>query len=142
MSVQSRRKPSKLFTATICGFIWVFALWFAFSTVQGTLEEIRNQAVEGTAGYYNRLYLVTLLLPVPRVLWRVRCIDDLKMQYLALQLFFSYYLRGYLRPYYGLPVRVLKPSSLVIRNREFSRPTKHSTFCCFVASVYHFCRRR
>lgn len=88
MSVQSRRKPSKLFTATICGFIWVFALWFAFSTVQGTLEEIRNQAVEGTAGYYNRLYLVTLLLPVPRVLWRVRCIDDLKIQDLALQLFY------------------------------------------------------
>ena len=88
MSVQSRRKPSKLFTATICGFIWVFALWFAFSTVQGTLEEIRNQAVEGTAGYYNRLYLVTLLLPVPRVLWRVHRIGDLKIQDLALQLFF------------------------------------------------------
>lgn len=50
LSVQSRRKPSKLVTATVWGFIWAVLLIIASLFVQGSLQEIRNQAVEGAQG--------------------------------------------------------------------------------------------
>ena len=88
MSVQSRRKPSKLFTATVWGLLWAAPLIIAYFFVRGTLQEIRNQAVEGAAGDYIGFYVLALSIFVVGVLWRVRRIDDSKGQYLAIQLVF------------------------------------------------------
>lgn len=63
MSVQSRRKPSKLFTATVWGVIWAVLFIIApFLFVRETLQEIRNQD-EGryTQGYIT-WYLIFILI--------------------------------------------------------------------------------
>lgn len=62
MSVQSRRKPSKLFTATVYGFIWVGLLALMICCVWGTLAEIRTQDEGRYTQGYIALYLFFLII--------------------------------------------------------------------------------
>ena len=62
MSVQSRRKPSKLFTATVYGFIWAGLLALMFCFVWGTLAEIKTQDEGRYAQGYIALYLIFLFI--------------------------------------------------------------------------------
>lgn len=84
MSVQSRRK----LTATVWGLLLAVLLIIAFLFVRGTLQEIRNQAVEGGAGSYIGLYLLSLIVFAVGALCRVGSVNASKGEYLALQLFF------------------------------------------------------
>ena len=86
MSVQSRRKPSKLFTATVYGFIWVGLLALMICCVWGTLAEIRTQAVEGTERIYAAWYFLPLLIPVTIAFCRTGVIEASKRLYLTVQL--------------------------------------------------------
>ena len=86
MSVQSRRKPSKLFTATIYGFIWGVLLVLMICCVWGTPAEIRTQAVEGTERIYAAWYFLPLLIPVTIAFCRTGVIEASKRLYLTVQL--------------------------------------------------------
>lgn len=93
MSVQSRRTPSKLVAATVYGFIWAAFLIIASLFVWGTLQEIRNQAVEGVVGYIGiYVYILSLLIFVVGAFCRVGSVNASKGDYVALQLVFSHYL--------------------------------------------------
>jgi hypothetical protein len=85
MSVQSRRKPSKLFTATVYGFSWVVLLTFMTGFVWGTLAEIRTQAVEGTELYIT-LYLLFVLCLAVLAFCKIGKIEASKRLYLTGQL--------------------------------------------------------
>ena len=98
MSVQSRRKPSKLFAIGILfGLFWVLLLGVICCFVKGTFQEIQNQALEGTARGYKVLYSSSLVIPAVGALCRVRRIDGSKGLYLTLQLFFLIFLVGIFR---------------------------------------------
>ena len=86
MSVQSRRKPSKLFTATIYGFIWGVLLVLMICCVWGTLAEIRTQAVEGTERIYAAWYFLPLLIPAIIAVCRMGGAEASKRLYLTVQL--------------------------------------------------------
>ena len=86
MSVQSRRKPSKLFTATIYGFIWVGLLALMTRFVWGTLAEIRSQAVEGAERPYIVCYFLLLIGPTGIALGMMGRIEASKRLYLSVQL--------------------------------------------------------
>ncbi|WP_315580375.1 hypothetical protein [uncultured Actinomyces sp.] len=86
MSVQSRRKPSKLFTATVYGFIWVVLLALMIRCVWGTLAEIRTQAVEGTEPFCIVWYFSPLIIPVGIALGRMGGAEASKRMYLTVQL--------------------------------------------------------
>lgn len=83
MSVQSRRKPSKLVAATVWGFFWAVLLIIASLFVRGTLQEIRNQAVEGGAGSYIGLYLLSLIIFAVGAFCRVGSVNASKGEYLS-----------------------------------------------------------
>ena len=86
MGVQSRRKPSKLFTATVYWFIWVGLLALMICCVWGILAEIRIQAVEGTERLYIVWYFLPLLIPMGIALGRMGGIEAPKRLYLTVQL--------------------------------------------------------
>ena len=86
MSVQSRRKPSKLFTAPIYGFIWGVLLVLMICCVWGTLAEIRTQAVEGTERIYAAWYFLPLLIPAIIAVCRMGGAEASKRLYLTVQL--------------------------------------------------------
>ena len=86
MSVQSRRKPSKLFTATVYGFICAGLLALMICCVWGTLAEIRTQAIEGTERLYIVCYFLSLLLPAVIAFCRMGGIEASKRLYLTVQL--------------------------------------------------------
>ena len=86
MSVQSRRKPSKLFTATVYGFIWVGLLALMICCVGGTLAEIRTQAVEGVERPYIVCYFLLLISPTGIALGMMGRIKASKRLYLSVQL--------------------------------------------------------
>lgn len=88
MGVQSRRKPSKLFTVTVWALLWAVPLIIDYLLVRGTLQEIRNQAVEGAAGDYIGIYLLSQLIFVVGAFCRVGSTNASKGEYLALRLFF------------------------------------------------------
>lgn len=86
MSVQSRRKPSKLFTTTVYGFIWVVLLTFMICCVWKTLTEIRTQAVEGAERPYIVCYFLLLIGPAGIALGMMGRIEASKRLYLSVQL--------------------------------------------------------
>ena len=86
MSVQSRRKPSKLFTAAVYGVIWVFLLTLMTCSVWGTLAEIRTQAIEGAERLYIFWYFLPLLIPAVIAFCRIGGIEASKRLYLTAQL--------------------------------------------------------
>ena len=86
MSAQSRRKPSKLFTATVYGVIWVFLLTLMTCSVWGTLAEIRTQAIEGAERLYIFWYFLPLLIPAVIAFCRIGGIEASKRLYLTAQL--------------------------------------------------------
>lgn len=87
MSVQSRRKPSKLFTATVWGFIWVVLLTLMAGFVWGTLAEIRTQAVwERAARSYIVWYLFSVFFPAVIAFCRMGGVEAPKRLYLTVQL--------------------------------------------------------
>ena len=86
MSVQSRREPNKLFTATVYGFIWVGLLALIICCVWGTLAEIRTQAIEGTERLYIFWYLLPLFIPAVIAFCRMGGIEASKRLYLTVQL--------------------------------------------------------
>lgn len=86
MSVQSRRKPSRLLAATVWGLIWAFALCIIGFFVHGTVQEIRNQAVEGFARSYVALYFFSLFVPAVIAFCRTGGVEASKWLYLTVQL--------------------------------------------------------
>ena len=86
MSVQSRRKPSKLFTATVYGLIWLALLALMICCVLGTLAEIRTQAVEGAERPYIVCYFLLLISPTGIALGMMGRIKASKRLYLSVQL--------------------------------------------------------
>ena len=86
MSVQSRREPNKLFTATIYGFIWSGLLALVFWFVWGTLAEIRTQAIGDSARSYIAWYFLSLLLPAIIAVCRMGGVEASKRLYLTVQL--------------------------------------------------------
>lgn len=86
MSVQSRRKPSKLFTATVYGFIWVALLALMICCVWGTLAEIRTQTIGDSARSYIAWYFLSLLLPAIIAVCRMGGAEASKRLYLTVQL--------------------------------------------------------
>lgn len=86
MSVQSRRKPSKLFTATVWGLIWAFPLCIIGFFVCGTVQEIRNQAVEATEPFYIAWYFSPLIIPAGIAIGRMGGAEASKRLYLTVQL--------------------------------------------------------
>lgn len=86
MSVQSRRKPSKLFTATVYGFIWAGLLALMFCFVWRTLAEIKTQAVEGAERPYIVCYFLLLISPTGIALGMMGRIKASKRLYLSVQL--------------------------------------------------------
>lgn len=86
MSVQSRRKPSKLFTATVYGFSWVVLLTFMTGFVWGTLAEIRTQDEGRYTGGYIALYLFFLLILAVFGSCRTGGVEASKRLYLTVQL--------------------------------------------------------
>ena len=86
MSVQSRRKPSKLFTATVYGLIWLALLVLMICCVLGTLAEIRTQAVEGAERPYIVCYFLLLISPTGIALGMMGRIKASKRLYLSVQL--------------------------------------------------------
>lgn len=86
MSVQSRRRPSKLFTATIYGFTWAALLTLMISCVWGTVTEIRTQAIGDSARSYIAWYFLSLLLPAIIAVCRMGGVEASKRLYLTVQL--------------------------------------------------------
>ncbi len=86
MSVQSRRKPSKLFTATVYGFIWVGLLALMICCVWGTLAEIRTQDEGRYTQGYIALYLFFLIILAVIAFCRLGGIKESKRLYLTVQL--------------------------------------------------------
>ncbi|WP_448750586.1 hypothetical protein [Actinomyces sp.] len=86
MSVQSRRKPNKLFTATVYGFIWSGLSALMICCVWGTLAEIRAQTIEGTEPSYIVCYFLSLLLPAVIAFCRMGGIEASKRLYITVQL--------------------------------------------------------
>ena len=86
MSVQSRRKPSRLLAATVWGLIWAFALCIIGFFVHGTVQEIRNQAGEGFARSYVALYIFPLFVSAVIAICRTGGVAASKRLYLTVQL--------------------------------------------------------
>lgn len=86
MSVQSRRKPSKLFTATVYGFIWSGLSALIICCVWGTLAEIKTQDEGSYTQAYIALYLFFLLILVVFGSCRTRVVEASKWLYLTVQL--------------------------------------------------------
>ena len=86
MSVQSRREPSKLFSATIYGFTWAVLLTLMISCVWGTVTEIRTQAIGDSARSYIAWYFLSLLLPAIIAVCRMGGVEASKRLYLTVQL--------------------------------------------------------
>lgn len=86
MSVQSRRKPSKLFTATIYGLIGAGLLALIIRCVWGTVAEIRTQAVGGFARSYIALYFFSLFIVAVIAFCRTGGVEASKRLYLTVQL--------------------------------------------------------
>ena len=86
MSVQSRRKPSRLLAATVWGLIWAFALCIIGFFVHGTVQEIRNQAGEGFARSYVPLYIFPLFVSAVIAICRTGGVEASKRLYLTVQL--------------------------------------------------------
>ena len=86
MSVQSRRKPSKLFSATVYGFIWAGLLALIVCCVCGTVAEIRTQDEGRYTEGYNVLYLFFLLILAVPGSCRTGGVEASKRLYLTVQL--------------------------------------------------------
>ena len=86
MSVQSRRKPSMLFTATIYGFTWAALLTLMTCCVWGTVTEIRTQTIGDSARSYIAWYFLSLLLPAIIADCRMGGAEASKRMYLTVQL--------------------------------------------------------
>ena len=86
MSVQSRREPSKLFTGTVYGFIWVGLLALMICCVWGTLAEIRTQDEGRYTQGYIALYLFFLIILAVIAFCRLGGIKESKRLYLTVQL--------------------------------------------------------
>ena len=86
MSVQSRRKPSMLFTATIYGFAWAALLTLMTCCVWGTVTEIRTQTIGDSARSYIAWYFLSLLLPAIIAVCRMGGAEASKRLYLTVQL--------------------------------------------------------
>lgn len=86
MSVQSRRKPSMLFTATIYGFTWAALLTLMTCCVWGTVTEIRTQTIGNSARSYIAWYFLSLLLPAIIAVCRMGGAEASKRLYLTVQL--------------------------------------------------------
>ena len=86
MSVQSRRKPSMLFTATIYGFTWAALLTLMTCCVWGTVTEIRTQTIGDSARSYIAWYFLSLLLTAMIAVCRMGGVEASKRLYLTVQL--------------------------------------------------------
>lgn len=86
MSVQSRSKPSKLFTTTVYGFIWAGLLALMFCFVWGTVAEIKTQDEGRYTQGYIALYLSFLLILAVFGSCRTRGVEASKWLYLTVQL--------------------------------------------------------
>ena len=86
MSVQSRRKPSMLFTATIYGFTWAALLTLMTCCVWGTVTEIRTQTIGDSARSYIAWYFLSLVLPAIIAVCRMGGVEASKRLYLTVQL--------------------------------------------------------
>ena len=141
MSVQSRRKPSRLLAATVWGLIWAFALCIIGFFVHGTVQEIRNQAVEGFARSYVALYFFSLFVPAVIAFCRTGGVEASKWLYLTVQLLNFTVLLGVFRGVLRL-AGMVSPSSSVIRNLELFPSMKRSLFGFFSwsAQLFRCCR--
>ena len=72
--------------ATVWGLIWAFALCIIGFFVHGTVQEIRNQAVEGFARSYVALYFFSLFVPAVIAFCRTGGVEASKWLYLTVQL--------------------------------------------------------
>ena len=138
MGVQSRRKPSKLFTATVYGFIWVGLLALMICCVWGTLAEIRTQAVEGTERIYAAWYFLPLLIPVTIAFCRTGVIEASKRLYLTVQLVNFTVLLGVFCIVLDLAGGSALAFFSVSQNRELFPFMKQSLFGCFSRSARYF----
>lgn len=86
MSVQSRRKPSKLCTAIVYGVIWTGLLALVVCCVCGTVAEIRTQDEGRYTEGYNVLYLFFLLILAVPGSCRTGGVEASKRLYLTVQL--------------------------------------------------------
>ena len=86
MSVQSRRKPSKLFTATVYGLIWLALLALMICFVWGTIAEIKTQDEGRYTQAYIALYLFFLIILAVIAFCRIGGIEASKWLYLTVQL--------------------------------------------------------
>lgn len=86
MSVQSRRKPSKLFTATVYGLIWLALLALMICFVWGTIAEIKSQDEGRYTQAYIALYLFFLIILAVIAFCRIGGIEASKWLYLTVQL--------------------------------------------------------
>lgn len=86
MSVQSRRKPSKLCTATVYGFIWAGLLALIVCCVLETIAEIRTQTVGVFARSYVALYFFSLVVTAVIAFCRTGGVEASKRLYLTVQL--------------------------------------------------------
>lgn len=86
MSVQSRRKPSRLFTATVYRVIWFGFLALIVCCVCRTVAEIRTQDEGRYTGAYISLCLVLLFVPAVIAVCRLGCVEASKRLYLTVQL--------------------------------------------------------
>ena len=86
MSVQSRRKPSMLFTATIYGFTWAALLTLMTCCVWGTLAEIRAQDKGSYTLAYILMYLFFLIVLACIAICRTGQVAVSKRLYLTVQL--------------------------------------------------------
>lgn len=87
MSVQSRRKPSKLFTAAVYGFIWAVLLTLMAGFVWGTRAEIRTQTVgERAARSYIVWYFLSAFSPAVIAFCWMGGVKAPKRLYLTVQL--------------------------------------------------------
>ena len=86
MSVQSRRKPSKLCTAIVYGVIWAGLLALIVCCVCGTVAEIRTQDEGRYTGGYIALYLFFLLILAVFGSCRTGGVEASKWLYLTVQL--------------------------------------------------------
>ena len=86
MNVQSRRKPSKLFTATVYGLIWLALLALMICFVWGTIAEIKTQDEGRYTQAYIALYLFFLIILAVIAFCRIGGIEASKWLYLTVQL--------------------------------------------------------
>lgn len=86
MGVQSRRKPSKLFTATVYGLIWLALLALMICFVWGTIAEIKSQDEGRYTQAYIALYLFFLIILAVIAFCRIAGIEASKWLYLTVQL--------------------------------------------------------